>query len=33
VVALAIWLVSYFGDEVEWRGLRFRLRDGKLERI
>ena len=33
VVALAIWLVSYFGDEVEWRGLRFRLRHGKLERI
>src|SRR5664280_2051001 len=33
VVALAIWLVSYFGDEVEGRGLRFRLRDGKLERI
>ena len=33
VVALAIWLVSYFGDEVEWRGLRFRLRDGKLERV
>lgn len=33
VIALAVWLVSYFGDEVEWRGLRFRLRDGKLERI
>jgi ceramide glucosyltransferase len=33
LVALAIWLVSYFGDEVEWRGLRFRLHDGKLERI
>jgi ceramide glucosyltransferase len=33
LVALAVWLVSYFGDEVEWRGLRFRLRDGKLERI
>ncbi len=33
LVALAIWLASYFGDEVEWRGLRFRLRDGKLERI
>ena len=33
LVALAIWLVSYFGDEVEWRGMRFRLRHGKLQRI
>jgi ceramide glucosyltransferase len=33
LVAMAIWLVSYFGDEVEWRGMRFRLRHGKLERI
>ncbi len=33
LVALAIWLVSYFGDEVEWRGMRFRLRHGKLEPI
>ncbi len=33
LVALAVWLVSYCGDEVEWRGLRFRLHDGKLERI
>jgi ceramide glucosyltransferase len=31
-VTLAVWLVSYFGDEVEWRGTRFRLRNGKLER-
>ncbi len=30
---LAIWLASYFGDEVEWRGSRFRLHHGKLERI
>jgi ceramide glucosyltransferase len=33
LVALAIWLVSYCGDKVEWRGMRFRLRHGKLERI
>ena len=33
VVALAVWTVSYFGDEVEWRGMRFKLHDGKLERI
>ncbi len=32
LLALAIWLVSYFGDEVEWRGMRFRLHRGKLER-
>jgi ceramide glucosyltransferase len=32
-VALAIWLASYAGTEVEWRGLRFRLRDGKLHKI
>lgn len=30
-VALAVWISSFFGDAVEWRGLRFRLRDGKLE--
>ncbi len=29
--ALAIWVVSYLGSDVEWRGLRFRLRNGKLE--
>ena len=33
LVALAVWIVSYFGDEVEWRGQRFRLREGKLERV
>jgi ceramide glucosyltransferase len=33
LVALAVWIASYFGDEVEWRGLRFRLRDGKLEQV
>jgi ceramide glucosyltransferase len=32
-VALAIWFVSYLGDEVEWRGMRFRLHKGKLQRI
>lgn len=30
--ALAIWFASFAGNTVEWRGLRFRLRDGKLER-
>lgn len=32
VIALAIWIVSFFGDTVEWRGERFRLRAGKLEK-
>jgi ceramide glucosyltransferase len=30
-VALAVWMVSYFGDTVVWRGTRFRLNKGKLE--
>jgi ceramide glucosyltransferase len=32
-LALAIWVVSYGGNTVVWRGLRFRLKDGKLETI
>ncbi|MGA2904052.1 MAG: bacteriohopanetetrol glucosamine biosynthesis glycosyltransferase HpnI [Candidatus Korobacteraceae bacterium] len=32
-VALLIWIASFAGNEVEWRGLRFRLRKGKLERV
>lgn len=31
-IALAVWLVSFAGQEVEWRGERFRLRKGKLHR-
>ena len=31
--ALAVWLASFAGNEIEWRGLRFRVRDGRLERI
>lgn len=31
-VALAVWLVSFAGQEVEWRGERFRLLKGKLHR-
>jgi ceramide glucosyltransferase len=32
-VALGVWLASFTGNEVEWRGLKFRVRDGKLERM
>ena len=33
LLTFGVWLVSFFGDEVEWRGTRFRvLRDGKLAR-
>ncbi len=31
-VALAVWFASYWGNTVVWRGLRFKLRKGKLER-
>ncbi len=30
-VALAVWIASFFGSTVVWRGKRFRLREGKLE--
>lgn len=30
-VALLVWLWSFAGDEIVWRGERFRLHDGKLE--
>ena len=31
-VALAIWVSSYMGNTVEWRGMRFRLQKGKMQR-
>ena len=31
--ALGLWLASFAGNEVEWRGLKFKVRDGKLERM
>ncbi len=31
--AVAVWIVALFGDTVVWRGERFRLRRGKLERL
>jgi len=30
VLALFVWFASFFGREIEWRGERFVLRDGKL---
>jgi ceramide glucosyltransferase len=32
-VALAVWFASFAGNEIVWRGLKFRVRDGKLERV
>ena len=32
LAALAVWIFSYFGNQIEWRGQRFRLRNGKLEK-
>jgi ceramide glucosyltransferase len=33
VVAMLVWLVSFAGHDVSWRGERFRLEDGKLIRV
>jgi ceramide glucosyltransferase len=32
LIALLIWMASHAGNKVEWRGLQFKLRDGKLEK-
>ena len=32
LVALLIWMASYAGNKVEWRGLQFKLRNGRLEK-
>jgi ceramide glucosyltransferase len=31
-VALAVWFASFAGNEIEWRGMKFRVRNGKLEK-
>jgi len=33
IFALLVWIVSFSGHTVSWRGDRFHLRDGKLIRI
>ena len=32
-VALAVWIASFFGKTVVWRGRRFRLHEGRLEAL
>jgi ceramide glucosyltransferase len=31
--ALVVWLASFAGNQVEWRGMKFRVRKGRLERM
>ncbi len=33
VVALGIWIWSFAGNTVAWRGQRFSLKDGKMSRL
>ncbi len=32
-VALAVWVGSFTGNQIEWRGMKFRVRNGKLEKV
>jgi ceramide glucosyltransferase len=32
-IALAVWFASFAGNQIEWRGLKFRVKDGKLEKV
>jgi ceramide glucosyltransferase len=32
-IALAVWIASFGGNTVEWRGTKFRVREGKLEKV
>ena|SRR5579872_1319497 len=33
LIAVGVWIVSFFGHTVTWRGDRFKLKDGRLTRI
>jgi hypothetical protein len=33
VIALALWVISFTGHTVDWRGSSFTLKNGKLARI
>jgi len=33
VVAMLVWAASFAGHTIHWRGLEFRLRNGKLEPV
>ena len=33
LIAMAIWCASFAGNTIVWRGMQFRLKDGKLSRI
>jgi ceramide glucosyltransferase len=33
LVAVAVWIGSFGGDTVTWRGTRFKLKNGRLARI
>jgi ceramide glucosyltransferase len=32
-MALAVWFASFAGNQIVWRGLKFRVKNGKLEKI
>jgi ceramide glucosyltransferase len=32
-LALGVWVASFTGNEIEWRGMKFRVRKGKLEQV
>jgi ceramide glucosyltransferase len=33
LVALGVWVAGFAGNTIVWRGERFKLRNGRLERI
>ena len=33
LIAVGVWILSFFGHTVTWRGDRFKLKDGRLTRM